>query len=127
MEFLSGFSPGPIRTLKLCYIGILVAYVISSIGWFLAAEGTRIKQIPVVGQLIHHTVGVFFHSSLMFIPVNAASDLFSGFIVNLTASLFDRWSSLFRESAVTPSGDADVRIVMTKSNDGDLERNPLSE
>ena len=82
---------------KFGYFGIFLAYMTSSVGWFLAAEDTLLKQLPVIARVLHHTVGVFFYSSLTFIPVNAASDLMSGYLVNYLTNHFDNWSEVFKQ------------------------------
>ena len=104
----------------MCYFGILLAYLTSMVGWFFAAAGTRIREVPVVGQLIHHIVGAFFYASLMFTPVNAASDLLSSFTVNFVSSHFRQWASRFRETALRAVND-EIKIEVPSNKQFPVE------
>ena len=90
------------------YFGILLAYATSSVGWFLAAEDTLLKQVPLIGRVIHHTIGVFCYASLTFIPVNAACDLVSGYLVNFVSNEFDNWSEVFKQMLKEAEEDSEL-------------------
>lgn len=86
------------RTISICYVGIFIATVNCSIGWFIAAENNELlKQMPVVLQWFHNTIGVLSYAIIVYLPIMAGSDLLSTFLIQTLARYFLAWSQRLKD------------------------------
>jgi hypothetical protein len=94
------FCLGPKAVVKFGYLAVFFAFIINSIGWFLTTAGSAnalVMSMPVATVWIHNTLGVFLYTGLAFNPVNAASDLISGYMINYISNHFKTWAATFQQ------------------------------
>ena len=87
---------GPKTMVKAGYLGAFLAFIVNSTACFLVTENSDIdiwRKVPTSYTSVFNILTSFTYTILSFIPVNAASDLLSGYLINYLSNHLNIWSS----------------------------------